>query len=465
MGKSFIFAHTSAHLLRKTANPPITPFSTTPSAAHASDSSPPKSQQTAANPTFRPKNLSRFTKPPNICSFQSLENHHRTTNLRIVSANHYNTIVIGVGTMGAASCYYLAKQGQRVLGIEQFTTPHERGSHGGQSRIIRKAYFEHPDYVPLLERAYKNWHDLERTTGTQFYHRTGILYLGRPDGENIEGIRRSASIHNIHIEEWNRDKALRLYKPFEIPDDFDIIFEPDAGFVTPESTIEAYVQESEKLGATILTNTPVLKWKQEGSKLRLITTRADYTADKLIITAGAWTSRMIPGLSARLKVTRQLLAWVVPKNPALFSSDHFPCWLVEDPALGTFYGFPLLGRTTGPIGLKLAHHHPGTPCGPDEINGPMSSADEEILRLFLRRYLPSAGEQVIHKKHCLYTYSPDSHFIVDHLPGYEGKVFVACGFSGHGFKFTPVIGEVMADLAIKGKSELPIEFLGVKRFG
>ena len=366
--------------------------------------------------------------------------------------------------MGSAACYYLAKRGQSVLGLEQFNIPHERGSHAGQSRIIRKAYFEHPDYVPLLERAYENWKMFESETGSKFYHRTGVVYFGKPQNENIEGIRRAAVLHNIHIQNLHRMDAAKKFPLFEMPDDFDTIFEPDAGFITPEHAIEAYVQEAEKLGAVIARNSPVTKWKLEGNKIRVSAVTGDYTADKLVITAGAWAARVVAQLAVSLQVTRQLLAWVAPRNPDAFALENFPCWFVEDPALGTFYGFPLLPGSSGPVGLKLAHHHPGVPSDADGIDGPIQKAEEEKLLQFLETYLPSAGDNTVHTKHCLYTYSPDTNFIIDHLPGYDKKVSVACGFSGHGFKFVPVIGEVLADLAIEGKTELPVGFLSMDRF-
>lgn len=366
--------------------------------------------------------------------------------------------------MGSATCYYLAKRGQSVLGLEQFNTPHEKGSHAGQSRIIRKAYFEHPDYVPLLQRAYENWKNFELETGSRFYHRTGVVYFGKPENENIEGIRRAAVLHNIRIENLHRADAMKKFPLFQVPDDFDTIFEPDAGFVTPENAIEAYVREAEKLGAVVLKNSPVVKWRLEGSKIRVSTATDNYTAEKLVITAGAWTARVVPQLNVPLQVTRQLLAWVAPPDPHAFSLGNFPCWFVEDPTLGTFYGFPELSGRSGAPGLKLAHHYPGVPSDANAIDGPIPKAEEAKLRHFLDQYIPSAGDHIVDTKHCLYTYSPDTHFIIDHLPGYDKRVSVACGFSGHGFKFVPVIGEVLADFAIKGRTELPVGFLSMDRF-
>lgn len=381
------------------------------------------------------------------------------------SSGHYDVIVIGVGSMGSAACWFLASRGHRVLGLEQFHTPHEYGSHAGQSRIIRKAYFEHADYVPLLERAYENWRSFEAESATSIYYRTGILYAGLPENENIAGIMNSARLHGIPIENWSHQERGVRFPVFDVPADFETIFEPDAGFVTPERAIQQYVREARKKGAVIETNTPVISWKRESNTIRVVTSRKEYTSDKLIITAGAWAGRVLPQLNFQLTVTRQILAWVKPADPGPFSLGNFPCWFVEDPALGTFYGFPILpsGSFNGPIGLKLAHHHPGTACSPDEIKGGHHKGEKEKLQQFLRTYLPAAGDAIIETKNCLYTYSPDTHFIIDHLPGYDGRVTIACGFSGHGFKFVPVVGEVLADLAMKGRTELPIGFLKLGR--
>lgn len=381
-------------------------------------------------------------------------------------SHHYDVIVIGVGSMGSAACWFLAHRGQKVLGLEQFDIPHENGSHAGQSRIIRKAYFEHSDYVPLLKRAYENWRSFEAEAGSKIYHQTGIVYLGNAKNENITGIRHSAALHSIPIENWSREQCRKKYPAFHVPDDFDVIFEPDAGFLTPERAVEMYAREAVKRGAVIKTNTPVVDWKVEGNKVRVITSAQEYTADKLIITAGAWASRMIPPLETKLHATRQFLAWVKPPDPAAFSMGNFPCWFVEEPGIGTFYGFPILpaAEFKGPIGLKLAHHHPGIPCGPDEIKGDIPPQEEEKLRHFLKTYFPGAGDKFVSVKSCLYTYSPDTHFIIDHLPGYNKRVTVATGFSGHGFKFVSVVGEIVADLAMNGKTELPIEFLKIGRF-
>ena len=378
-----------------------------------------------------------------------------------MAVKHFQTIVIGIGSMGSSTCWYLAKRGRKVLGLEQFSSPHPYGSHAGQSRIIRKAYFEHPDYVPLLERAYENWREFEEESGASLFHKTGIIYFGKPDNENISGIRTSAQLYGVPILNWSHEQYKRKYPEFHIPPDFDIIVEPDAGYVTPEETISAYIREAKKHGADIRMNTEVIRWRKESNGVRVITNEEEFTADNLVITSGAWSSRMLPDLPMELKVTRQLLAWVSVPDAQRFSENNFPCWFVEDPELGTFYGFPMI-QDDGPIGLKLAHHHPGVPADPNEKDGSVPPTELDKLQHFLKKYLPDVGPDVVHTKTCLYTYSPDSHFIIDQLPGSHGRVIFAAGFSGHGFKFVPVIGEVLADLATKGDTEIPVGFLRLR---
>jgi sarcosine oxidase len=381
------------------------------------------------------------------------------------SDNHYDVIVIGVGSMGSSACWFLTELGYKVLGIEQFDIVHERGSHAGQSRIIRKAYFEHPDYVPLLEKAYKNWNVFEKITASKIYERTGIVYMGRPDNENIKGILRSASLYQVPVNEIPARQAQREFS-FRIPADFKVILEPDAGFVTPERAIRLYAENAVKKGAILKTNESVTGWRQEGSKLKVTTAKGIYFSDKLILTAGAWSSKMIPRLTAELRVTKQLLAWMQPKKMKAFSLGNFPCWFIEDPELGTHYGFPVLPKDGfgDPVGFKLARHYPGDLADPDQVDRSIPSSFEEEIRHFLRNYIPDADGPLVTAKSCLYTYSRDEHFIIDHLPGHSNRVVIACGFSGHGFKFVSVVGEILADLAMKGKTDLPVEFLKLKRF-
>jgi len=381
--------------------------------------------------------------------------------------NSFDVIVIGVGSMGSATSYYLAKRGYKVLGLEQFDIPHEFGSHAGQSRIIRKAYFEHPGYVPLLERAYENWEALEWETGKQVYYKTGLLYAGNPNNEMIKGVERSAGLYNIDLDQMNIAAAADQFPQFKFPEDFEILLEPEAGFITPEKAIRLYASQAKKNGAAIHSNEKVIDWKKDKNIILLKTDKQTYQCDKLIITAGAWAGKMIPGLADKIKVTRQFVAWIKTKNDDQFELNKFPCWMIsDDEKHGCYYGFPLLDteKFGEPAGLKLAHHFPNEVTDPDKVDRLTTEKDIQNLNYCLNKYLPGVFDSILHTKICLYANSPDENFIIDKLPGYEENVSIACGFSGHGFKFASVVGEILADLAIEGRSDLPIEFLNAKRF-
>ena len=379
----------------------------------------------------------------------------------------FDVIVIGVGSMGSSACYYLAKQGYKVLGLEQFDITHEQGAHTGQSRIIRKAYFEDPRYVPLLKQAYKSWKDLEDETGTQLYYRTGLVYFGKPDKLEIKTIHQSASLYDIPLENLDSSSTHQRFPQFKLPAGFETLFEPDAGFIPPEKTILLYADQAIKKGAIIHTNEKVLEWKREGSDIVVTTNKKIYHCAKLIITAGPWAGKMTPGLAGEIKVTRQFIAWIKPKSWNDFTLNNFPCWMIaDDERPGMYYGFPALSVSIfgEPQGLKLAHHYPGIITDPDKVNRQTTKAEEENLEYVLNKYLPGCFESVLSAKTCLYANTPDENFIIDHLPGYEKQVGIACGFSGHGFKFVSIVGEILTELITDGKTKQPIEFLNAKRF-
>ena len=388
----------------------------------------------------------------------------------------YDVIVIGVGSMGSAACYYLSKRGYKVLGLEQFGIAHEFGSHGGQSRIIRRAYFEHPDYVPLLETAYENWRSFEKQVGEQLYFETGLLYAGTSNNEIIKGVKRSATLYNIALEKLTVTDAAKRFPQFTFPENFKVLFEPGAGLIPPEKAIRLYTSQAEKAGATIRTNEKVIDWKKEGAGIIVRTGKDLYQCNKLIITAGAWAGKMIPGVADKIKVTRQFVAWIKTrptgssgraKNDDQFKLNEFPCWMIGDnEKQGCYYGFPLLdtGKFGEPAGLKLAHHFPNEVADPDNVDRQPRESDIQNLKYCLDNYLPGVFDAVLSTKICLYGNSPDENFIIDKLPGFEDNVSIACGFSGHGFKFASVVGEILADLAIEGKTGHPTEFLNAKRF-
>ena len=379
----------------------------------------------------------------------------------------YDAIVIGLGSMGSSTVYHLAKEGMSVLGLEQFDITHDQGSHAGQSRIIRKSYYEHPDYVPILERAYHNWRVLETITGVEVYHRTGLLYFGNPEHPLIKGSKLSASTYNIPFHPMNDEEVSIKYPHFEVPQDHEKWFEPDAGFVTPERAILLYVQLAMRLGADIQAKEKVLHWNRRPDGITVTTDKGVYTARKLIITAGPWAGKLIPTLSGNLSPSRQVVAWVKPKNWKDFEMGNFPCWTLADGMKpGIYYGFPILdvGKFGGPIGLKLAYHYPTGKTDPDAVSRIITEADEAEIRYILDNFFPNSNAELLTLKTCLYTNTPDENFIIDFAPEQDEDVVIAAGFSGHGFKFASAVGEIMADLALKGKTFLPIGFLSAKRF-
>lgn len=369
--------------------------------------------------------------------------------------------------MGSSACYFLAQRGYNVLGLEQFDISHEFGSHAGQSRIIRKAYFEHSDYVPLLNKAYENWKKLEEETVEQIYFRTGLVYFGPPDHPVMKGVRQSASLYGIEINRMDASSSEKKFPEFKIPGHFECLYEPDAGFLTPEKAIKLYAEQAKKKGAEIHVSEKVLDWEKDGEGILVKTDKNNYRCNKLVITAGAWAGKMIPGFQDKLKITRQFVAWIKTKNENEFRLNNFPCWLIaDDEKPGAYYGFPILPteKFGEPAGLKLAHHHPDGETDPDNVNRKPAKEDEDNLKYALEKYFPDLFESFLSSKVCLYANSPDENFIIDKLPGHE-DVVIACGFSGHGFKFVSVVGEILADLATEGKTNLPIEFLSAKRFG
>lgn len=378
-----------------------------------------------------------------------------------MAVKDYDVIVAGTGSMGSAACYYLAQKGLKVLGIEQFgMAPHENGSHAGQSRIIRKAYFEHPDYVPLLSRSYENLHRLEEVTGEKIYYQTGLLYYGPAGHPVIKGVKDAANKYQVPLHAVNTPPA------FSGLTDAETLFEPDAGFLMPEKTIALYLQEAKKSGAELNTGEKILEWKKENDRITVRTNRNIYSSKKLVITAGAWTSILARQIQLPLRVTRQVLIWVQTEEPERYYPDIFPCWVIAaDDVKGVWYGFPYLGgnKFPGPTGLKFALHHPADTTDPDRVNRAVTDEEVHSICEAAGKYFLPAKSKVLATKTCLYTNTPDEHFIIDFLPGCDNDVVIACGFSGHGFKFVPVVGEMLADLVSKGTTDLPAGFLGLSR--
>jgi sarcosine oxidase len=380
-------------------------------------------------------------------------------------ARPFDAIVLGLGAMGSAALDHLARRGARVLGIEQFGIPHDFGSSGGDTRLIRKAYFEHPDYVPLLERAYANWEDLEARSGDRVLFRTGITYIGAPDCDSIAGTRASAAKYGLACDALTTADVAARAPMLRVPSGSVALFEPDGGFVLAARAIRAYCASALQHGADVRAAEAVIDWREmPNGGVEVRTAAGSYRAARLIVTVGSWTSDLLPGLPTDLTVTRQTLFWVWPSRSDAYALGTFGCWAAElDDRPGLFYGFPMLPAAIGgQLGLKIAHHRLGPPVVPGQA-APARAAEFEPLRDALQAVFADDLGPVVAAKTCMYTSTRDHHFIVDRLPDSD-RVFVACGFSGHGFKFASVIGEALADMAIEGRTDLPIEFLGLRRF-
>lgn len=357
-------------------------------------------------------------------------------------------IVIGCGAMGSAAAWHLAQRGAQVLVLDRYAPGHDHGSSHGHSRVIRQAYFEHPDYVPMLRRSYSLFRQLEAETGHHLLELAGALFCGRLDGEVVHGARMSASLHQVNHELLDRDELRRRWPALGLPEDHVAVWEPGAGYVFPERTVHAQAALAEKLGAVLQLHEPALGWSRDGSGVRVETEAGVYLADKLVITAGAWAGRLLPGLP--LQVTRQLLGWVDP-------APELPVWLVDQHDGSAVYGIPAVDE--GPAGMKVAVHAPGRVSEPDDVDRRVSTAERAELSSLVQRCVPGAA--AVHAvTTCLYTNTADKHFVID---TFGDHVIAAAGFSGHGFKFAPVIGEILADLALLGRTDWPISLFSKDR--
>lgn len=377
--------------------------------------------------------------------------------------NHFDVIVAGVGSMGSATCYELAKAGLSVLGLETNSIVNEEASHSGQTRIIRKAYFEHPDYVPLLNAAYKGWETLEASTSRQFYHPVGLAYFGKNNHPLLQSVKDSSAQYNLPLQELDKVATQDLLPDFEIPSHYESLLEPEAGFVCADQVIRTYSDLAVAEGAILREHEGVQHWDSRMGIVQVHTHTGRYTCDKLILTSGAGNAQLLPKTMSPLKVCRQLISWVRPKNSTNLKLGKLPCWVyAPDHENGIFYGFPMLPKSFGgQEGLKIAHHFPGEAV--HALTEGAIDAEKQKIKAMMREYMPDVFDGFLEVTTCLYTYSEDEHFIVDFVPDADHRVLTAAGFSGHGFKFVPVMGEVLKDLALAGETRHSVGFLKVDR--
>jgi sarcosine oxidase len=356
-------------------------------------------------------------------------------------AEQYDVVVCGLGVMGSAALYHLARRGARVLGLDRFAPGHDRGSSHGDTRIIRLAYFEHPSYVPLVRSAYERWRALEVEAARPLLHVTGIAEIGPPGGTLVAGTLDAARQHDIAHEVLAAPELMRRYPAFALPPHFVGVVQPDGGFIEAEASMQAMLALAQKYGAEIHTGETVRAVEPGNDKARVVTDAATIETGAVIVAAGPWIRSLLPDATLPLRVTRQVMGWFEPNAPALFSPGRFPVFLIES-AHGIHYGFPPHGA-----GLKVAkHHHRDEAVDPDWYDRAVSAGDEALVRAAVADHLPGANGALVQARSCLYTVAPDGDFIIDRLPG-APAIVVASPCSGHGFKFAPVIGEILADLA------------------
>jgi sarcosine oxidase len=364
-----------------------------------------------------------------------------------------DVIVAGLGAHGSAAAYHLAKRGQSVLGFDRFARGHTLASFGGLSRIIRLSYYEHPSYVPLLKRAWDLWRELERDSGEKLLTQTGGLYMGPPDGELVSGALASATMHDLAHERLDNAELQRRYPVFDIDPDWIGVLDEQAGWLAPERSVETHLRLAERHRATLRFSEPIERWERDGEGVRVTSALGSYRARRLIIAAGSWSSRLLPQLAPHLWVERSVLFWFEPRGE-LEAFAKLPVYIVQDTDRN-YYGFPYDAAN----GLKMAGLHFGDRVDPDSVDREPSAKDEERVRAWLRRRMPLANGERRRAQVCLYTNSPDGHFIIDH----DGPMTFASACSGHGFKFGSAVGEILADLAMTGRSSLDIGFLSSDR--
>jgi sarcosine oxidase len=375
----------------------------------------------------------------------------------------FDAVIIGLGVTGSAALAAMARRGLRVAGIDRFAPGHDRGSSHGATRVIRLGYFEHPSYVPLVRVAYPLWRELEARAGAPLLTVTGILEMGAAASELVTGTLQSAQFHGLPHEVLDAAGVMKRFPAFRLPDDFIGVFQPDGGVLQAESAVAAFQAVARKAGAEMRLEARVLRVEPDGDGVRVTMACGEFLAGCAIVAAGPWLKTLLPHLQmpfqVPLRVTRQVLAWFAPvRHAQRFAADRFPVFLLQN-ADGVFYGFP-----ADATGVKIAkHHHLDETADPEICDRTVSAADEAVIRSALKAHVPDADGALRAARTCLYTMTPDGDFILDRLPRCP-RIIVASPCSGHGFKFAPVIGEILADLAMTGRTDYDLSRFSLKRF-
>lgn len=370
----------------------------------------------------------------------------------------YGVIIIGAGTMGMASGYYLSKQGISTLMIDAFDPPHSYGSHLGDTRIIRHAYGESREYVPLALRSQELWCELEKDTNSLLFEQTGVLGIGAEGSPFIQEEIESASQYSLSLEIYQADEIQTRWPGITLPEGYVGCFEPASGILYSEAGIKAYRKAALAHGAKLVINSPVKNIDIHKDGVTIQTAYETFHAEKLILSAGAWTTKLLPTLNQAIIPIRKAIAWF-ECDESLFNHKQLPAFTfdLDD---RTYYGFPSIYGS----GVKVGRHDAGQVIDPDQVNREFGCypEDEGDLRHLLSSFMPKAAGKIKQGKICMYSKTPDEHFILDHYPNHE-HVFIAAGFSGHGFKFASVVGEILCELVTQGKTRHDISLFSIHR--
>jgi sarcosine oxidase len=370
----------------------------------------------------------------------------------------FDVVICGLGAMGSAAAYHLASAGLRVLGLDQFHPPHEKGSSQGKSRIIREAYFEHPAYVPLVQRAYELWADLEKKSRRKLLIQTGGLMIGPEGGALVAGAKRSAEEHALKHRMLASAKLRQEFPLLAVRDEI-AVWEPRAGILFPELCIQAHLDLAIARGASLRFGQRITGWEVRGSGVSVSTESEAFSSRQLLVSAGAWLSSLLPDLRLPLSVERQVLFWFEPQSRAdSFKPDRLPIFIWENELHKYFYGFPDLGD-----GIKIGVHHQGEITTPDRLNRDVSAKEIAHAHNLLKRHVPDAAGDLKSAVVCMYTNTPDEHFILDWHPAHR-QVLIASPCSGHGFKFSAVIGEIASQMLQGEETAFDLNLFRIGRF-
>ena len=371
----------------------------------------------------------------------------------------YDVAIVGLGAMGSAAAWQLSARGLRVLGLDRYTPPHHFGSSHGHARIIREAYFEHPQYVPFVQRAYRLWDALAAATGVDLVRRTGGLMIGREDGPLVTGARRSAQLHHLPCELWSAAGVSERVPALSPDAEMVALWEPRAGVLVPERAVDAMLDVARAAGTELVYDTIVTGWTAGPDGVTLATRTQDFHAARAIMAAGPWMTDLLPTLSLPLVIERAVQHWFRPAAPELCGPDRLPIFMLEYERDRLMYGLPDTGR-----GVKVATHHQGERTTADTVRRQVDEDERLDMQALVDRWLPRVAGPLTEGTVCMYTNTPDHDFILDYHPA-DRRIVLASPCSGHGFKFAAAVGEALADLVTDRQPAIDLSPFRVERFG